>query len=213
VILLGVGDGSFKVAEAYKASGTPASLVVGDYNGDKNMDIAMSFNAVKMKFIRVFLGNGDGTLQDPVKFRGGHQSAFIMQHDMNNDGHLDLITSSTFTDSLSLFLGDGKGEFHVMQDFAGEKGPQFMVADDFVGGRHQDLAVSNRRDNSISIIEGRGDGSFVFPHYNYPVGRNPRAMVGADFNHDGLKDLAVLLYDKQLMEVFLRKIPTRPQDE
>jgi hypothetical protein len=28
-----------------------------------------------------------------------------------------------------------------------------------------------------------------------------------------LKDLAVLLYDKQLMEVFLRKIPTRPQDE
>ena len=29
VILLGVGDGTFKVAEAYKASGTPASLVVG----------------------------------------------------------------------------------------------------------------------------------------------------------------------------------------
>ncbi len=208
VILLGVGDGTFKVAEAYKASGTPAYLVVGDYNGDQNLDIAMSFNAVQVKFIRVYYGNGDGTFENPQKIMGGGQSSFIMHHDMNRDGALDLIISSTFTDSLTLFLGDGKGQFTAMQDFAGEKAPQFMVAGDFTGGPHPDLVVCNRRDNSISVIEGRGDGSFVFPHFNYPVGRSPRAIIGADFNHDGLKDLAILLYDAQLLEVILRKFET-----
>ena len=47
----------------------------------------------------------------------------------------------------------------------------------------------------------------MFPHFNYPVGRNPRALTGADFNQDGLTDLAVILYDAQLVEILLQKIP------
>jgi hypothetical protein len=30
-------------------------------------------------------------------------------------------------------------------------------------------------------------------------------MVGADFNDDGLTDLALLIYDKQMLEIILRK--------
>ena len=207
IILLGAGDGTFKLAVAYKAPGTPANLVTGDFNRDKNLDIAIAFNAVDVDFIRVFPGNGDGTFQSPVKIQGGHQSSFIASHDMNNDGNMDLITTSTMRDSVTLFLGDGKGSFKAAQDFAGEKGPEHVFAGEFIGGPAPDLVVCNRRDNSISVIEGRGDGTFVFPHFNYPVGRNPRAITGADFNRDGLTDLAILLYDSQLLEIFLRQSP------
>ncbi len=209
IILLGVGDGTFKLAEAYKASGTPANLISGDYNKDGHADIAIAFNAVQVQFIRVFFGNGDGTFQNPKRIPGGHQSSFITQHDMNKDGILDLITSSTMKDSVTLYLGDGKGGFTATGDFAGEKGPEHIVPGQFSGDQIPDLVVCNRRDNSISVLEGRGDGTFVFPHFNYPVGRNPRAITGADFNRDGLTDLAILLYDSQLLEIFTRKVDTQ----
>ena len=91
-----------------------------------------------------------------------------------------------------------------MPDLAGEKGPQYVVAGEFTGDKIPDLVISNKRDNSISILEGQGDGTFLFPHYNYPVGPGPRAMTGADFNNDGLMDLALLLYQREIIEIFVR---------
>jgi len=209
VIFLGNGDGSFKPAEAYKAYSLPARIVVGDYDNDGNEDLAVAFNGVKADYIRIFPGNGNGTFQPPKKITGVSQPAFIAQADMNGDGHLDLATSSQTTDSLTLFLGDGKGEFSRTEDFAGERGPRYIVPGEFTGDNIPDLMVLNERDGSVSLLEGRGDGSFIYPHFNYPVGRNPRSMAGTDFNKDGLTDLAVLLYDSAALEVFMRKIPSR----
>jgi hypothetical protein len=205
VILLGKGDGNFKLAESYKASGTPAYMTVGDFNSDKNLDIAIAFNAVRVNFIRIFYGNGDGTLKNPVRIEGGGQSSFITQHDVNQDGKIDLISSSTMKDVIKVFLGNARGAFTRAQDAAAEKGPEYIVAGDFTGDHIPDLVVANRRDASVSVLEGRGDGTFIFPHFNYPVGANPRAMTGADFNDDGLTDLAILLYDRQRLEILLRK--------
>ena len=208
IILLGNGDGTFKLAEAYKASGLPARLVVGDYNSDQHLDLAIAFNGVKTKFIRIYNGRGDGTFEPPQRITGGNQSGFIAQGDMNVDGHPDLIISSTMAESLTLFLGDGKGGFERLQDFAAEKGPTHIVAGEFTGDKIPDLIVANRRDGTISLLPGRGDGTFVFPHYNYPVGRHPRAIAASDFNRDGLTDLAILLYDSAVLEILMQKIDT-----
>jgi hypothetical protein len=205
IILLGVGDGTFKVAEAYQAGPTPAYITIDDYNSDGNHDIAMALNAVKVKHIKMFLGNGDGTFQPPKKINGGNQSSFIVHHDMNLDGEKDLIASSPMRDSLSIYVGDGKGEFSKLEDFAGEKGPHNIVVGDFTGDKIPDIVVCNRRGGSISVIPGRGDGTFLYPHFNYVVGSQPRSISGADFNRDGMVDIAVVLYQKQIVEVFLRK--------
>lgn len=206
VILLGNGDGTFKLAESYQAASNPASLTVGDFNHDKFDDFAIAFNAPRADYIRVYLANGNGTFKPPVKITGGMQSTFITSGDVNKDGHLDLMVTSPLADSLTLFLGDGKGQFTVQQDFAAEKGPASIVVGDYNNDETPDLVVSNKRDGSISLLEGRGDGTFVFPHYNFAVGVGPRAMVGADFNNDGLQDLALLLYEKSILEILMRKI-------
>lgn len=205
MILLGVGDGTFKLAEAYQAGPTPAYITIDDYNKDGNQDIAMALNAVKVRHIKLFLGNGDGTFLPPKKITGGNQSSFIVHHDMNLDGKTDLVASSPMKDSLSIYMGDGKGTFIKLEDFAGEKGPHNIVVGDFTGDKVPDIVVCNRRGGSISVIPGRGDGTFIYPHYNYVVGSQPRSIAGADFNRDGMMDIVVVLYQKQILEVFLRK--------
>ncbi|PIP71533.1 MAG: hypothetical protein COW89_11375 [Nitrospinae bacterium CG22_combo_CG10-13_8_21_14_all_47_10] len=205
IILLGVGDGTFKVAEAYQAGPTPAYITIDDYNSDGNQDIAMALNEDKVRHIKLFLGNGDGTFKPPEKIAGGNQSSFIIHHDMNLDGKTDLIASSPMRDSLSIYLGDGKGNFSKLEDFAGEKGPHNIVVGDFNGDKFPDIVVCNRREGSISVIQGRGDGTFIYPHFNYVVGSQPRSITGADFNRDGMMDIAVVLYQKQILEVFLSK--------
>lgn len=206
VILLGNGDGSFKLAESYQAASNPASLVVGDFNHDEIDDFAIAFNGVKANYIRVYIAEGNGTFKPPAKIKGGMQSTFITKGDVNSDGHLDLLVTSPLADSLTLFLGDGKGGFESQIDFAAEKGPASIVVADFNNDKVPDLVVTNKRDGSISILEGRGDGTFVFPHFNFAVGVGPRAMVGADFNNDGLTDIALLLYEKSILEILMRKI-------
>ena len=205
IILLGVGDGTFKLAEAYQVGPTPAYITIDDYNSDGNDDIAIALNGLKVKHIKMLFGNGDGTFLPPKKITGGNQSSFIVHHDMNLDGKTDLIASSPMRDSLSIYVGDGKGEFTKLEDFAGEKGPHNIVAGDFTGDKVPDIVVCNRRGGSISVIPGRGDGTFVYPHFNYVVGSQPRSITGADFNRDGMMDIAVVLYQKQILEVFLRK--------
>jgi len=205
IILLGVGDGTFKLAEAYQVGPTPAYITIDDYNSDGNDDIAIALNGLKVKHIKMLFGNGDGTFLPPKKITGGNQSSFIVHHDMNLDGKTDLIATSPMRDSLSIYVGDGKGEFSKLEDFAGEKGPHNIVAGDFTGDKVPDIVVCNRRGGSISVIPGRGDGTFVYPHFNYVVGSQPRSITGADFNRDGMMDIAVVLYQKQILEVFLRK--------
>ncbi len=206
VILLGNGDGSFKLAESYQAATNPSSIVVGDFNHDKFDDFAISFNGVKTDYIRVYLANGDGTFLPPKTFRGGMQPTSIAKGDVNGDGNLDLVVTNPLSDSLTLYLGNGKGVFEAQPEFAAERNPASVVVGDFNNDSISDLVVTNRSDGSVSILLGNGDGTFVFPHHNFAVGSGPRAMAGADFNNDGLTDIAILLYDKAILEILMQKI-------
>jgi hypothetical protein len=55
-ILLGDGSGSFGAPATFADSGGSNFIVVGDFNGDENADIATNVG----RKVSVFLGNGDG---------------------------------------------------------------------------------------------------------------------------------------------------------
>lgn len=67
-VLLGNGDGTFQPANTFSNPQGPIFVTVGDFNGDGNIDIAtlnLSDNTGRCDCVAIFLGNGDGTFQQP----------------------------------------------------------------------------------------------------------------------------------------------------
>jgi hypothetical protein len=117
--------------------------------------------------------------------------------DFRGDGHLDMVTLDTATNSVSVLLGLGDGTFQSALHFATGAGPTGIVAGDF-DGRHYangkpilDLAVANSSSNDISILLGNGDGTFQ-PQKRFAAGTNVLGMTAADLRGDGRLDLVLV---------------------
>ncbi len=192
-VLLGNGDGTFQPAVTYDAGRFPASVAVGDFNGDGILDLAVADSQTGPN-VAVLLGNGDGTFQPPVFFDAGAGSAprSVAVADFNGDGILDLVVANQIgVGSVSVLLGNGDGNFQpgVRHDFTGAYSV-FVAVGDFNGDGVPDLAVTNNVSGNVSVLLGNGDGTFR-DAVSYPVGQIAESVAIGDFNGDGVPDLAV----------------------
>jgi hypothetical protein len=159
-ILLGNGDGTFTPAANVPTSGFPNNLVIGDFNGDGIPDLADIESIINAQgndfFLRVLLGNGDGTFQSKLQDLGPGTFSYAMAvGDFNGDGIPDLgvtITgdngSTTMPGTMEVLLGNGNGTFTDAASAATGVGPGFPVVADFNGDGVQDIAFSNTLTNS-----------------------------------------------------------------
>ena len=177
----------------YILGGSPTSAVIGDFNGDGVPDIGISNDAVNTS-IQVLIGNGNGTFQPAVNYKGaGSPLHWIAGADFNNDGILDFALVSVdvgLPSGLWIALGNGNGTFQSAVPYPVGTGPQAAVAGDFNGDGIQDIAVASNGSNSVSILLGNGDGTFR-PATSYPAGAGASFIADGDFNGDGKLDLAV----------------------
>ncbi len=78
--MLGNGDGTF------------SAPVLGDFNGDGKLDVAVSSSNTA---IDLLLGNGDGTFQNPAQVAADNATTLALG-DFNSDGKLDLVGVSLY---------------------------------------------------------------------------------------------------------------------
>ena len=203
-IMLGNGDGSFQPPQNFPAGLGLNCLAVGDWNGDGKIDVVTANFAlagpvenpvVLEKDVRVFLGNGDGTVQAgqtypvPLAIYDG-----VAVGDFNGDGVPDLAVGNSETSTVSILLGNGDGTFQPTRHYAtgvGDSGS--VVAGDFNGDGILDLALVGadpRNQGSVSILLGNGDGTFQRAS-QYALDFIALAIAVGDFNRDGILDLAV----------------------
>jgi hypothetical protein len=187
------GDGTFTPGLIYNLYLAPAVpyLIVGDFNGDGNLDLATANT--------MLLGNGDGTLRgnQAIPNVGGT----FVTGDFNNDGHPDIAESPPiFSHVVNIFLNDGTANLSLAHTYTFPALSNFdttrvAAAVDVNGDGNVDLILvdSDRGFWEMIVMLGNGDGSFQSP--TTFLGSGGGFVTGfavADLNGDHKPDLLVV---------------------
>ncbi len=168
-------------------------VVTADFNRDGIADIA---SVAANGRLTVRLGRSDGTFLEtasmPVSTR---KPRALIADDFNGDGIPDLLIGSE-DGTVMLFLIDRTGRFAPGREIAHLQSVTSIAVADFNKDGNADIAVSDWRASTVTVYFGSGNGSFDHT-WSFPLrmrGTTPQ-IATADFNDDGIPDLAVVYGD------------------
>ncbi len=194
-ILFGNGNGTFNQSIYYQTTIGVNSIAVADFNGDGFADIVLG--TASNNNLGILFGSGYGTFNGNIEYPTTTGPATVAVADFNGDGNPDLAIAGSLTNDVTILLGNGHGGFTMPlgSPFPVGTNPSFIAAGDFNGDGFPDLALANKGDNTVTLLLGNGSGSFSeSPGSPNAVGTLPQALVVADFNGDGVPDIAVAAY-------------------
>ncbi len=188
----------------------PSALASGDFNGDGNLDLAVTLLGADQ--VAVLLGNGDGTFGAADRYDVDDSPVDIAVGDFNNDGLLDLITANRESDNMSLLPGMGGGLFAAAGAVSAfdsvlpvRPQPEGVAVADFDDDGNDDIAVTRSFSTAVGlgVRLGLGDLTNFADIVTFETGNDPRAVVTADMNGDGVLDILVTNNDSRDVTVLL----------
>ncbi|MBD2005175.1 MULTISPECIES: DUF4347 domain-containing protein [Cyanophyceae] len=192
---------SFAPATNFGVGTEPSSLVVGDFNGDKILDLVTA--NLESDNVSVLLGKGDGTFNSASNISVGSGPYSVAIGDINGDKILDLATANYNSYTSSILLGKGDGTFNSPSNVSHQQFPYSVGIGDFNGDGKGDLVTAKNSDyNNISVSLSNGDGTFKSAN-NTSIGNGPRFVAIGDINGDGKADLAIPNYFSKDVSVLL----------
>ena len=178
----------FGPASNVPAGSTPVAVATGDFNGDGNLDMAVT-NGDTTK-LSILTGDGKGGFAlGTTTYPLGYDPEAIVSADLNGDGKLDLAIANTGSGNVSIFIGNGDGTFKAPVSYAAGSGDYGLATADLNNDGKLDLVTANYSDGGVSVLINNGDGTFKLP-VKYPTGYATTGVAIGDFNHDGHPDLA-----------------------
>jgi len=221
VVLLGTGGGrggDFRASNPISVPDSPGDMVLGDLNGDSNLDLAIdshdSYSVV------VMLGDGKGGLalapNSPIVMKEGQHphTHGLAIGDLNGDRKLDLITVNNADNDVSIAFGDGRGGFtRAPAVFPVGPSPYPFALGDVNNDRSLDIITTAtatgpmRRQQlpssfALTLLLNDGHGGFRRSELPLRTGQPWFAAVG-DLNGDRKPDLVATHHEQSELTVLL----------
>jgi len=198
VLLTGNGAGGATLGTPFSLPfGNVSAVGVGDFNGDGNLDFAVS-NQLNNS-VSVLLGNGNGTFQTAKTFPAGIRPTSILVDDFNGDGKMDIVTANSAGGDVSFLAGVGDGTFaapveSVVGGTVAPGGPSKVRETHFTTGS-KDLVVldggpGNTGDATVLLSNGNGTfhtGDIITTPHTSAF----NAIAAGDLNSDLLTDVVL----------------------
>jgi hypothetical protein len=189
-VLLGIGDGTFRIVTNFVTGSYPQTLVLSDFNGDGRLDLGVQTDAGFL----ILLGKGDGSFNEVFSYDDADiLPSSLAVGDFNGDGKPDLVLARSTNSNgvaISVLLGNGDGTFEAPINTV-DGVDTFSVAGvavgDFNGDGKGDLAVAGYG-GGVRVLLGKGNGSFQSA-IHYAAGSYSASVAIGDFNGDGKPDL------------------------
>jgi hypothetical protein len=177
------------VSYSYESTAVQTSLALGDLDNDGTKDIIVGHDTG----ITIFLSDGQGHFGVQRHTSVGPNIRLVEVMDADRDGSLDIAAVDSVyaaQPTLRIFLGDGAGSIlssRVVSTLPNQ--PQDMRVADVTGDSAPDIILSN---TEVTVFPHNGIDGFNEPAH-YPSKQNwpYSGLAIADFNGDGLNDVAV----------------------
>ncbi|MDB5271012.1 MAG: hypothetical protein JWP58_4052 [Hymenobacter sp.] len=196
-VLRNDGSGAFtrsSLVGVGNATSSVSSLVLGDLDGDGDLDFAAANRETGT--ISVRLNDGTGTFSAPgtgPEVAVGLEPASLALGDVDRDGDLDLLCANAGSNSVSIRLNNGTAAFAAATapDIAVGNGPYGLTVGDIDGDGDLDVLTANRNEGTASVRLNDGSGGFTAPpsNANPAVVFAPTSVALGDIDGDGDLDL------------------------
>jgi hypothetical protein len=185
-------------------STSPYSVVLGDVDGDGDLDLLtanLGDNTVSVR-----LNNGSGTFSGTQNVGVGTSPYCVTVGDVDGDGDLDLLAANRDGSMVSVRFNNGQGAFSGTQNVGVGGGPQSVALGDVDGDGDLDLLTANSGANTVSVRLNDGRGTFASGS-DPAVGGSPYFVTVGDVDGDGDLDLLAANADDGTVSVRLNQNP------
>ena len=175
-----------------------ATIGHGDFNGDGREDIVASdlANGTYQNSL-LFLSNGDGTYDAPIRLPQPISAAKFAIGDFNSDGKLDFAAQGASGTQMHVYLGNGDGTFQAAKTTSDGTTDvlTWIVAADMNHDNKTDIVEAMTTQGGPDILQvwiSNGDGTFkAGQRITSGVMTTSFGMVTGDFDGDGKPDIAI----------------------
>jgi hypothetical protein len=189
--------------------GKPATFFVGD-----RFPVTLSLLSGSLGTGTTIAAAPTSTTFPQTTFNVGNNPVALAAKDFNGDGLPDIAVANQKDNSISILLNNNKGNFTQPSTSPillgkNETGPAAIasavlrVSTTAVPTPAADLVIANSSSNTVSVLLGNGDGTFTEATGSpFATGKQPSAIVIADFDGDGNLDFAVANKGDNSISVF-----------